>query len=362
MINVKSAKESCPVSVLIPTYNGELTIHATLTSLFKQTFKDFEVIVSDDSSTDRTLKIVRDYFGESVRVVHNRGLKGYSHNLQHAFKNSSGETVYLLGQDDILHPNAIELALNAYHAYGVGAVTRPYYWFKESPNNVVRVKFPLNGSTPKVVRASSGAKQLAKLFSSADQLSGLLIGREHVLAFPFHQDIFPCHAYPFAAATLSQGAVYLSEYTVAVRTESSQSRNVSDIYDLSPTKSWIDWGNSIFGFFGISKLGKRVVSELVNSQWLGLLQIAASSRKPRVFVIREFRYMVKARSRTIVDLKVLALCVMCLFLPKALLIQIREQMKTRVIGPIRKSGINQQFIEYAVSICGLSERETEVRE
>ena len=47
------------ISICIPTFNGEKYIHQTIRSVLNQTFRDFEIVISDDGSTDRTLEIVR---------------------------------------------------------------------------------------------------------------------------------------------------------------------------------------------------------------------------------------------------------------------------------------------------------------
>jgi glycosyltransferase involved in cell wall biosynthesis len=62
------------VSIVIPAYNAAATIRATIESVIAQTFRDIEVIVVDDGSTDRTCEIVRE-FGSRVRLIeqHNNG-------------------------------------------------------------------------------------------------------------------------------------------------------------------------------------------------------------------------------------------------------------------------------------------------
>jgi glycosyltransferase involved in cell wall biosynthesis len=63
------------VSVIIPVYNGAATISRALDSVFAQTFADFEVIVTDDGSTDDTPAVLAGY-GDRIHVVTqpNRGL------------------------------------------------------------------------------------------------------------------------------------------------------------------------------------------------------------------------------------------------------------------------------------------------
>lgn len=68
-------------SIIVPAYNVQDTIAATLDSLFKQTFADFEIVVVDDGSSDDTLKITGQFDDPRLRVITqaNRGLAG-AHN------------------------------------------------------------------------------------------------------------------------------------------------------------------------------------------------------------------------------------------------------------------------------------------
>ena len=54
-------ENSPKISVVIPCYNASATISATLESLLKQTFKEFEVIIVNDGSTDNTIQILKSY-------------------------------------------------------------------------------------------------------------------------------------------------------------------------------------------------------------------------------------------------------------------------------------------------------------
>ena len=55
------------ISVIIPTYNEEKVISGCLESLSKQTFKDLEIIVVDDGSTDKTLNILSEFKIENLK-------------------------------------------------------------------------------------------------------------------------------------------------------------------------------------------------------------------------------------------------------------------------------------------------------
>ncbi len=101
------------VSILIPMFNSELYIAETLESCFAQTYKNIEIIVVDDGSTDNSLAIVRNYEknNNNIRVLSqsNRGACA-ARNL--AFNNSVGSYIQYLDCDDLIPPRKIELQLD----------------------------------------------------------------------------------------------------------------------------------------------------------------------------------------------------------------------------------------------------------
>ena len=64
-------------SVVVPLYNKENCIRMTLESVKKQSFKDYEVIVVDDGSTDRSLEEARKIKSENITIIHqqNQGVE-----------------------------------------------------------------------------------------------------------------------------------------------------------------------------------------------------------------------------------------------------------------------------------------------
>ena len=66
----KNIKTSMPkISVIIPLYNKEKTIKKTIESVLNQTFTDFEIIVVNDGSTDRSLEIVKRINDSRIRII-----------------------------------------------------------------------------------------------------------------------------------------------------------------------------------------------------------------------------------------------------------------------------------------------------
>ena len=92
-------------SVLIPVYNGERYLAQTLDSVLAQTFTDFEVLVVDDGSDDRTLEILESYGSRirTFRVPH--GGPELARNRALAY--TCGEYLAFLDADDLFYPHTL---------------------------------------------------------------------------------------------------------------------------------------------------------------------------------------------------------------------------------------------------------------
>ena len=98
------------ISVCIPVYNGQKYLSAVLDSIQGQSFQDFEVVISDDASSDRTLQIAREHSicaTHTVRIVRNEQ-RGIGRNWNHAIRNARGKFIKLIFQDDLLHEHCLE--------------------------------------------------------------------------------------------------------------------------------------------------------------------------------------------------------------------------------------------------------------
>ena len=101
--------ESPLISVCIPTYNGEKYLQEALNSVLQQTYTNIEIIVSDDSSQDKTLEIVEIFKNKSPFPVQlfNHTPNGIAANWDNCIENANGKFIKFLFQDDILEPNCI---------------------------------------------------------------------------------------------------------------------------------------------------------------------------------------------------------------------------------------------------------------
>lgn len=99
------------VSVLMPVYNGEDYLSFAITSILDQTFQDFELLIADDASTDKTWAIIQDFqkrFPKKIKAVKltKNGGAFPATNLLASF--AKGKYLALMDSDDISHPLRLE--------------------------------------------------------------------------------------------------------------------------------------------------------------------------------------------------------------------------------------------------------------
>lgn len=107
------------VSVCIPTYNGEKYLKESLESIKNQTYKNIEVIISDDHSKDNTLEIAHEFKQEVDFPVsiYNHEPQGIGANWNHCIEKAEGTYIKFLFQDDILYDTCIEEMMEMYTKY-----------------------------------------------------------------------------------------------------------------------------------------------------------------------------------------------------------------------------------------------------
>ena len=96
------------LSVLMPVYNAEAYLQEALDSLYNQTFTDFEIIIIDDASTDKTSEILAQQTDSRLKVTTGKTNKGLAARLNEAFLKSSGRYIARMDGDDICHPQRLE--------------------------------------------------------------------------------------------------------------------------------------------------------------------------------------------------------------------------------------------------------------
>lgn len=105
------------ISVCIATYNGEKYIAEQLDSILCQLTENDEIVISDDSSFDQTINIIRSYNDKRIRLFEGQKFRNPVFNFEFALKQSKGEYIFLSDQDDIWLPGKVEITLEYLSKY-----------------------------------------------------------------------------------------------------------------------------------------------------------------------------------------------------------------------------------------------------
>lgn len=165
------------ISVVVPAYNAERWLEAAVASVMAQTVSDWELVLVDDGSTDRT-PVICDSLGAGdrrIRVLHtsNGGLSVARNN---GIELASGEWLAFLDADDLLHPQFMETMLAAAERTGADIVNCGMLKFEGCDCPFL----PISDNTPKEILDSMTAIELA-LYQRKDvqtSASGKIYRRE----------------------------------------------------------------------------------------------------------------------------------------------------------------------------------------
>ena len=101
-----SKDESKKISIIIPVYNGELYIKECIESVINQSYKNIEIIVVDDGSTDNTYEILKPY--KNIKYIYQNN-QGVSVARNKGIREATGEYIVFCDSDDIVSPDYVEV-------------------------------------------------------------------------------------------------------------------------------------------------------------------------------------------------------------------------------------------------------------
>lgn len=136
------------ISIIVPVYNAEKTLHICLESLSSQTYKEIQVIFINDCSTDNSLEVLENFKVKSQLdvdiIIHevNRGVAAARNSGLVAVK---GEYIYFVDADDEIDPDALELSINQSEKNNLDILG--FSWYLTFEKNERKMKQP-NFETP----------------------------------------------------------------------------------------------------------------------------------------------------------------------------------------------------------------------
>ncbi len=137
------------VSICIPCYNASRFIGSTIESVLASAYSDFELIVSDDASTDDTVQAVARFTDPRIRVMRNETNLGAPKNWNRALASAAGDYVGLLNHDDTYGPFWLPFAVHVLDKYPhIGWVTTAYRIIDDADRTCSTVAFfPTTGES-----------------------------------------------------------------------------------------------------------------------------------------------------------------------------------------------------------------------
>ena len=125
------------LSICLATHNGEKFIYETLKSIQNQTYTDFEVIIVDDYSTDETVNIIIESFVKKdkrfkIYINNTDNTKPYIDSHNKSYEYASGNLLFRVDQDNILHKDYIAFVVNAMNMHECDALCTYVTFFKYS--------------------------------------------------------------------------------------------------------------------------------------------------------------------------------------------------------------------------------------
>ena len=283
------------ISVCVPTYNNEKTIKEALDSIFMQSYQDYEIVIVDDNSSDKTLDKIREIRDNRIRLYVNPVTLGCGRNLNKCISKASNDIVFFLcGDDVIISKRVFDDYLNTF-IEGIpplgelpALITRNYYWFKDDCKRAIR-------------RRKQYKDDVFNLFKALDQISGIAFRKSYMLN-NFANESFIEMASVGYPMYLQYQTAYVSTPVVAVRVHDMDSVS----FKKSPIKAW----------YSLCKNEPRFI-DFIARNYIGLVQIKNYGTYKQL--LREIRLMIEYRWKNIFNIWFCVCAIGTLAIPKKLL-------------------------------------------
>lgn len=143
------------ITIIINVYNGEKYIEKCLDCIINQTYKNLEILIINDESTDNTLNIIKKYKDKRIKTIttENKGL-ALSRNV--GIDNAKGKYIYFIDVDDLIEKDTIEYLYNLIKKYNCDIATSKYLNVYDYN---IKVKHP-----PEIIEEFDKKEMLKRIF------------------------------------------------------------------------------------------------------------------------------------------------------------------------------------------------------
>jgi glycosyltransferase involved in cell wall biosynthesis len=102
-------KNRLEISVIMAVYNDEQYIREAIGSILNQSYKEFELLIIDDKSTDKTIDIIKSFKDKRIRLLRNKSNKGPAYSRNYGLLKAKGKYIAVLDSDDIAYKNRLKI-------------------------------------------------------------------------------------------------------------------------------------------------------------------------------------------------------------------------------------------------------------
>jgi glycosyltransferase involved in cell wall biosynthesis len=280
-------------SVCIPTYNRGAFIGTTIRSLLAQTYTDYEIIISDNNSTDNTREIVNAFSDKRIKYFYNATNLGFAGNMELCRERSSGDIFYILAAKSVIAKDALMRMRNAFElSDDIGAVVVPYYWYGAEVTTPVRAKPLYDSGRDTVFSVKSDERAAIAAFRIVDNPSAMALRRAW-MDVPFHKEPFVEFVYPFASVAKRHKVVILKDYAMACPAFVPSGSQSPSVYKVSPIQNWFNLFSSVFFEEEFKGFRKICIKDFVAVNYIGLAQVKNYGGFKAL--LREIFYLLKYR-------------------------------------------------------------------
>ena len=178
------------VSICIPVRNGESFIKDAIQSCFSQTYKNYEIIIVDNASTDATVNIVESFNSSKINLIKNSNDIGITANFNACLEHAKGKYIKFLCADDMLNPDCIEKMVCAFEKHTKASLIISQRVIINKSNVAIgKISFPSSSNEEEgqkiINKCLFGANFIGEpttvMFRKNDALRGFSVNYRHLL-------------------------------------------------------------------------------------------------------------------------------------------------------------------------------------
>ena len=213
-------------SIIIPVYNVETYLQQCLDSVINQSFKDFEVIIINDGSTDGSLAICEGYASKYVQIkIINQENKGASYSRNFGITKATGQYIWFIDSDDYIADSALEVISNNLKENAVDLLGFSNYHLFDETNKIKENPVNLNTGVLKPIDFfDKGYVYETTPWISVIKTDFL---RQHDISFDTKLVIYEDSLFMLQCLSKLNSLMYISDflYIYRIRTDSLSSLN-----------------------------------------------------------------------------------------------------------------------------------------